>query len=182
MKTKLFDTENESFLIFHNRKAQSQETFLNIVQIIVSNVLFVLLMLYIINFFAWEEMSFLIYIPGILLNVMFFSIVNRKRTIMIIIFFSIIVCLFFIFQTYTTNGIFISLNQLFELIGKHTGKVIAPYETTISAESYHIAVQVISAYVGLLISLVAYLIEIGRASCRERGNVQVIGDDGTRTD
>src|SRR5690625_2287097 len=158
MKTKLFDTENESFLIFHNRKAQSQETFLNIVQIIVSNVLFVLLMLYIINFFAWEEMSFLIYIPGILLNVMFFSIVNRKRTIMIIIFFSIIVCLFFILQPDTSNAILISLDQLIELIGTHTGNVIAPYEINLSAESYHIAVQVISAYVGLLISLVAYLI------------------------
>jgi len=156
MKTQLKGDQNESFLTFKNKQNDHTERTLFIVQVIVSNLLFVLFMIHLLSFFQWEDMSVLIFIPGIILNCIFFFLSNRQRTLMIGIYLLLLSAVFIIFHSYIVNGLFIILNDLFELIGRNTGIMITPYEVNVPAESYHLAIQFMLMYLGILLSLLSY--------------------------
>src|SRR5690625_4952714 len=155
MKTKLIDDQNESFLTFHHQQEDTGKT-LFIAQVIVSNLLFILLMIHFVSFFQWHNLSLLLYIPGIMINCIFFLTTRRKRTMIISMYFLLVTIIFIVYHSYLVNGIFIIANDLFELIGKTTGTMISPYEVHIQLETYDLAIQIVLAFLGILLALLAY--------------------------
>lgn len=159
MKSTSIDNKIKTFLTFNHKGNNNKDTYLFLAQVIVSNVLFILFMIYLFPLFQLDNnIPFYIYIPGIIMNVLLFSLVNRKRTIMIGVYLLLFASIFIIFHSYIINGLYINLNHLFELIGRNTGTMISPFQVDIATDSYHLAVLSMFIYIGLLLSFIAYFI------------------------
>src|SRR5699024_11535202 len=65
---------------------------------------------------------------------------------------------FAVFHSYVLNGIFIWLNQLYELIGKHTGTVIAPYQTMIAVHSHSLGVSLWMVFIAFIFAPLSFYI------------------------
>ena len=158
MKKKIAEDQHQSFLTFNDGKRTDFDIYLILIQLVVANGLFVILMVYFRTFFSLEGVSSFSYIPGILLICLLFMPYRRTRIIALLGYMILALAVFAVFHSLVLNGIFIWLNQLYELIGKHTGTVIAPYQTTIAVHSHSLGVSLWMVFIAFIFAPLSFYI------------------------
>lgn len=158
MNRKTTDAKSESFLTFNDHGEQEQDIYLVISQAVVSIILMMALMMCVQVFLGLGDMSVYIYVPGMILIGFLFIPRSRLRLVAVGGFFVLALVVFMMFHSYALNGVFVWLNHLFEVIGKQTGIIIAPYEYTISPEVLSLAGSVVAMYIGLVVASISFLI------------------------
>lgn len=158
MERKNRDITNDMFLTFNTRQLNNHEKLLYFIEFGLASFLFILCMIYIQAFIVVKDLSFFVYMPGMILLGMLFLLWKKSRMVSLIIYVTLSAILGVILHTFILNGLFITMNEIFHIIGTHTGQFIAPYEVSIQEESYHLSLSIFLTYIGLLSAYIAYLI------------------------
>lgn len=109
---------------------------INMIKSIVSTILYIASTLYIISAFQIENISILTILISVVLIAPLFLIASRKvQSIAILIYLLLFVVLFLIQYNFLLNGFLLTVNQIVETIGIHTGRILPKYKITI--EEYH---------------------------------------------
>ncbi len=158
MERKKNEANNEGFLTFHTKQINKENRLTFIARVFLSSLLFIIFMTNLQALFSWNSLSIFVYIPGTLLICLLILLSNKKRKIVISIYLFSSVVLLVIMHSLLLNGVFISVNQLFNIIGYKTGNYFVPYEVNIAESSYQLATTVLFSYIGLVIAYISYLI------------------------
>lgn len=152
--------KNRIQISFKEKEDNRKEKTLYIIgNIFVSGLLYLAVVLSLISMFNIQYISVIAVVSGfILIFVMNYFSDNLK----ILLILSIILTLFLIgllvFQKeYIKNGLFLTVNQIINVVGTHTGFFISQYEITVVPELYQISTTYFGSLFCLIIAFVCFI-------------------------
>lgn len=128
-------------------------------QFFIASIFYVISSLAFLDAFKFPNISYYSLISGIIILSFLFFMQNKKiKTYAGLGSLLLITLVFIIFNKYTVNGLFLSLNHFAEVVGSKTTYLLPQYKILIEPESYQLAINFFMMYVFMLGSYLSYLI------------------------
>ncbi len=109
--------------------------------------------------FKFPDVSFYGILVGLIPIGFFFFIKNKTvKTYGGLGFLLFMTLMFIIFNKYTVNGFFLSLNHFADIVGTQTTYLLPKYKILLEPESFKLAINLFMIYLFMLVSYLSYLI------------------------
>ena len=153
-------TGNEIQILFKDIENNKEERILQAIgNIFISGSLYIGIILSLISMFNIESVSYVAIVSGLvfIFIINYFldnlKIFSRFLTILILVSIGLLV-----FRgEYVKNGLFLTMNQIRNVVGMHTGFVMNQYDISISSETYQIAIIYFWSFLSLIIAFICAL-------------------------
>lgn len=128
-------------------------------QFFIASFFYIMVVFAFLDAFKFPDASFYGILVGLLPIVFLFFIKNKKiKTYGGLGFLLFLTLIFIIFNKYTLNGFFLSLNHFADVVGVHTTYLLPKYKILIEPESFKLAFNLFIIYVFVLFGYISYLI------------------------
>ena len=153
-------TGNEIQILFKDTENNKEERILQAIgNIFISGSLYIGIILSLISMFNIESVSYVAIVSGLvfifIINYFLDNLKIFSRFLAILILVSIGLLVFR--GEYVKNGLFLTMNQIRNVVGMHTGFVMNQYDISISSETYQIAITYFWSFLSLIIAFVCAL-------------------------